>query len=110
MNKQIHISKQVDEALASIDDIPRAEPNPFFFTRLQARISRQESNFWVRATGIMTRPAIAAFGVMAILMINTAVIINKASASTEVPEHAEMAIADEYNKTIAYYAIENAQP
>jgi hypothetical protein len=38
------------------------------------------------------------------------VIVNKNSSEKAIPEHAEMAIADEYNNSIAYYAIENVQP
>ena len=102
--------QKVDETIASIDNIQRAYPNPFFFTRLQARIERKASNPWERITRTLARPAIAALSILAIVAVNTVVIVNKASASKAVPEHAEMAIADEYNNTIAYYAIENAQP
>jgi hypothetical protein len=104
------LQQKVDEAMASIDGIQRAYPKPFFFTRLQARIDRRKQNPWERIAGTIARPAFAVLSVVAVIAINTVVIVNKNSSSKAIPEHAEMAIADEYSNSIAYYAIENAQP
>lgn len=109
MGKHI-LQYQVDQAMASIDDIQRAYPKPFFFTRLQARIARKEKNPWEKASKMLARPAIAFLSILSVVAINTVVILNKTSASKAVPEHAETVIADEYNSTVAYYAIENVQP
>ena len=104
------IQQQVDKAFQSLDNIQRAYPNPFFFTRLQARIEKTETSLWEKITRTLARPVIAGLSILTIVAINTVVVVNQTSESKAVPEHAEMAIADEYNRTIAYYAIENVQP
>ena len=96
--------------MASLDNIGRAHPKPFFFTRLQARMERRRRNAWEKMSGILARPAVAVLSVVTVIVINAVVIVNKTVATSSMPDYPEMAIADEYNSTVAYYAIENVQP
>jgi len=73
---------------------------------------REESNWWGRLSRTVTRPAIAAGSMGLVIMINVIVIARHMSvqAASEVPDHAEIAVADEYNRTNALYNIDNVQP
>jgi hypothetical protein len=109
MNKMTDIQKKVDEAMDSVLGISRATPNPFLYTRIIARISREENSFWERMTRVISRPAIAFVTVSAILMLNLFVVINETSAGSVKPNIAELATADDLG-TNSFYDIENVQP
>ena len=38
-----NINKQIEETLNSLDGVNRAEPRPFFYTRLEARMENESS-------------------------------------------------------------------
>ena len=109
MNKITDLQKKVDEALDSISTIRKAAPNPFFYTRLEARISRIETNLWDRFSTVLTRPAIAFVTISAVLIMNLFVAFNDTSLPLAQPELSEMATADDLGAN-AFYAIENVQP
>ena len=46
MNKMTDIQRRAEEAMESILNIGQATPPPFFYTRLMARIQRQEGSGW----------------------------------------------------------------
>jgi hypothetical protein len=109
MNKMTDIQRKVDEAMDSVLGINRATPNPFLYTRIIARISREENSYWEKMTRMISRPAIAVITMSAILMINLFVVINETSASSVKPNIAEVATADDLG-TNSFYDIENVQP
>lgn len=108
MNKMTDIQKKVDEAMDSILNIRRAEPNAFFYTRLQARINKGESNFWEKMSKVVSRPAFAFVTVSVVLVLNLFVALNEPSIAPQ-PNLSEVATADDLG-TNAFYDIENAQP
>jgi hypothetical protein len=112
MTRNQQIEKQVDAALSSLDQVARVSPAPFLFTRVQARLMREESSWWGRLSRTVARPAIAAGSMALVIMVNVLVIVRHTSAqiTTGAPDHAEIAVADEYNRTNALYNIDNVQP
>lgn len=70
MKKQQDLSKRVEEALDSLEGIQRAEPAPYFFTRLKARLEREEKNVFEKIGRILARPAVAFTGLCLILALN----------------------------------------
>ena len=108
MNKMTDIQKRVDEAMDSILNIRKAEPNAFFYTRLQARISKVESNFWEKMSRIVSRPAFAFVSVSVVLILNLFVALNEPSVGPQ-PSISELATADDLGAN-AFYDIENVQP
>ena len=94
----------------SLDGLKRAEPEPFFYTRLSARLMKEEKNFWGRMSRVITRPAIAGLSMVFILSINIFVVLHHFSLVSHLPEQMEMAVADEYNSTTTLYNIDNVQP
>jgi len=109
MNKLTDIQKRVDEAMDSALNITRATPQPFFYTRLLARISRQESNYWEKMSRLVSRPAFAFMSVSLVLLLNIFVAVNETNASTAKPDLSEVATADDLG-TNTFYDIENVQP
>lgn len=37
-----NINKHIEETLSALDEVKKAEPRPFFYTRLQARMEKEE--------------------------------------------------------------------
>ena len=103
-----NIESRIKKAVQSIEDIERASPRPFFFTRLEARMSR-ESSPWMRMSTFFSRPAIAFASVCVILLFNLFVILgNKNSDATIVQQVNEYPAADEYAiVATSLYEVEN---
>ena len=109
MNKMTDIQKRVDEAMDSILSIGQATPQPFFYTRLMARIQREESSGWEKISGLISRPAVAFLTVSTVLMLNIYVALNETSPVMNSGEISEVATADDLG-TNTFYDIENVQP
>ena len=103
------IQKRVDEAMDSILNIGQATPQPFFYTRLMARIQRQESSGWEKISGLISRPVVAIITVSTVLMLNIYVALNESSPSVNSSEMYDVATADDLG-TNTFYDIENVQP
>lgn len=110
MSKKTDIHTKVEEALASIDNIKRAEANPFLYTRLEARLARTELNVWERVSRAVTRPAVALATLSLVLVLNVAVVIQGIAAVDNVPEFSEMASTEDLRASTSFYDIENNQP
>ena len=110
MSTNTDISRRIEEALDSVADIRRAEPKPFFFTRVMARLAREEKSVWEIICRVVTRPAVALSSITLVLLLNFLVLFSESSDAE--PEIAEMAMVDEYrmSNSLAGYDIENIQP
>jgi len=85
MNKQTtDIGKKVDKVLESLDGIHRAEPRPFFFTRVNARLRRDERNVWETIGSFVTRPVVTIAGLFLVLAVNVVILIQK-EPKTSIP-------------------------
>jgi len=112
MNKQEQINKLVEEALTSFDDAKRAAAKPYLFTRIQARMNKEEESVWEKAGWLITRPAVAFTGICLVVLINAAVIFySKATIQVTNTEVAVQNTTDEFSYTVSgIYDIENTQP
>lgn len=96
MNKNT-INKKIDDAMHSIDNISKASPGPFFFTRLEARMLN-ERNVWNKLSLFFAKPVIAFTCICIVIMMNIAVIFSTQTTQTSVAQGStEVAVADEYN-------------
>ncbi len=109
MSKMSDIQKHIDEVLDSVGNIERATPKPFFFTRLEARMNREQKNVWEKLSRLVTRPSIAALTLSLVLILNAFVAVQGMSAAQHEPDRAEVASAEDL-RTPTYYDIENVQP
>ena len=112
MNRQENINKLIEESLNSMDDVKRAEPKPFLFTRINARMNKSTESFWEKAGWFITRPAVALAVVCLVLIINaTAIFYNKTETPVATADVAVQNTADEFSYTVAgIYDSENTQP
>ena len=112
MNRQKNINKLIEESLNSMDDVKRAEPKPFLFTRINARMNKGRESVWEKAGWFITRPAVALAVVCLVLIINaTAIFYNKAETQVATTDVAVQNTADEFSYTVAgIYETENTQP
>jgi hypothetical protein len=111
MTRKHQIEKEIEAAFGSLDRLAPASPAPFFYTRLTARMMKEEKNIWGRLSRTVTRPAIAGFSVALIIAVNVFAVMRHApKSSTGLPDQAEIAVADEYNRTTSLYDIDNVQP
>lgn len=83
MNRQPDFKKKADQTLKSLEGIQRAEPQPYFFTRVKARLERGEKNIWEVMGVFLARPAIAFSGLCLILAINIFILTKKDTVSTQ---------------------------
>ncbi len=109
MNKNSDIQRRIDETLESIVNIRRTTPKPFFYTRLHARMTKNERSEWERISRLVTRPAVAAAAVSLVLLLNAFVIIQGVSAQSSQGELSEISSTEDLSYT-TFYDIENAQP
>jgi hypothetical protein len=82
MNKQLDIGKKVNETLESLEGIQRAEAAPYFFTRVKARLERDEKNIWETIGSLLARPAIAVAGLCVILALNAFILFTKDTSTS----------------------------
>lgn len=82
MSKQTDIGKMADKTLESLDGIQRAEPRPFLFTRVKARLERDKKNIWELTGAFLARPAVAVAGLCVILALNVFILFQKETTST----------------------------
>jgi uncharacterized membrane protein YdfJ with MMPL/SSD domain len=105
-----NINKLVEDALNSADGAERAAAKPWLFTRLTARMQRNENTYWESAVKFITRPAIAIAGLCLVVGINVAALVINTDDNGAVTD--EQALnADDYSNSVAtLYDIENNEP
>lgn len=101
------INKKIEDALHSIDNISKASPPPYFFTRLEARMLN-EKNVWNKMSSFFARPAIAFACICLVIMINLAVIFTAVNSQQSYGQTgSDVAAIDEYNQvTTGLYELE----
>lgn len=92
------MNNKIDTILDSLQGIQRATPGPFFFTRVSARLQREQKNTWQNLARLVTRPAIAVTGLCLVLLINIWVVVTR-SEDTVTGQRSEIVLADEYSVT-----------
>ena len=110
MNKQERIDKMTDEALSSLDGAKRATVRPYLFTRLSARMERQNEGAWENIGRFIARPVVVVAGFCMIIAINAMVIAFNNSTTTNTTVTEQSATQDEFSTSVAsLYDIENTE-
>lgn len=96
------VNKKIEETLNSFDNAERAEPRPYFFTRLLSAIEKDKHNKWELAGKFISRPAVVIAGLCTIIAINFLVIIdNKTSKNNTSSVQYTAGTSDELSGNIA---------
>lgn len=104
--------KKIEDTLHSIDGIEKASPNPFFFTRLEARMNK-EKNAWETIASFVARPVVALACICLVIMINAVVVVSSSDIkdATVSQNSNEIATVDEYSQvSVNFYEYENTKP
>jgi hypothetical protein len=88
MTNKEQIQKEIEQTLQSLDGVQRAEANPFLFTRIKARMSKQNS-LWERVYSFVARPVIALSVLILVLSINFLAVYDDAGTPTNVTTTAD---------------------
>jgi len=107
------INKKIEETLDSLDGIQRAEPRPFFYTRLMGRLQRNEKTIWETMGSFMAKPVVAVAGLCFILVFNAFMLLRQETGTT-LPSQAhneQLATDNEYLlATNSSFDFENLDP
>lgn len=88
-------SYKIEEIINSLDGLKRAEPSPFLFTRIQAKMIKEEESTSMSFLRFITKPAFA-MGI-AILLIGINGYLIYGDSSTEIsPSDFSQPLAAEY--------------
>lgn len=98
-----------EEIINSLDGIERAEPAPFFYTRVHARLINNQNSPIQSAFRLITRPAFVMAIVMLIVLVNGFIMYNR-SALQQNQDEIGQTIAAEYGRqsTINPYELNEA--
>ena len=99
-NKQA-ITAKTEAILNSLEGVQKASPGPFFFTRVQARLQRDEITLWGKFASFMAKPAVAFATLFLIFLLNAAALFYQQSATPAMAEQSEQGNIEEYNTTLA---------
>lgn len=110
MTSKQRLEADIEATMNSLDNLVPATPALFFYTRLSARLDRREQGFWARCGRLITRPVVAALGIVFVVTVNVATVLHNRALASAAPDQAEIAVADEYNRTTSLYNIDNVQP
>lgn len=74
MEQKRTIDGKIEKALESIDGIQRATPQPWFYTRVRARLQREEKTVWETIGSFLSKPVVAMAALAAVLMLNVVIL------------------------------------
>lgn len=108
MTNDEKIDRQIEEVLNSIDNIKRATPKLYLFTRINARLNNQAKSFWEGMAVFISRPAVLILGLCLILAANVSVLWQeKSSSANTTSERSINSVADEDEYSTSFATIDN---
>lgn len=100
--EQRPIDKRVEDALNSLEGVQRATVKPWFFTRVNARLQKDEGTFWASIGSFLAKPAVALAGVITILVLNGFLLLsNKDDNAPGMSAQMEQQLATENESVVA---------
>lgn len=77
MKQKVDIEQRVEQALNSLDGIQQAGPKDWFFTRLNAKLQKEEKSVWASIASFLAKPQVAIAGVCTILVLNVVFLLGQ---------------------------------
>ncbi|RPE08976.1 hypothetical protein EGT74_18355 [Chitinophaga lutea] len=113
MKQRLDIQHETEQTMRSLDGAERAEPAPYFYTRLMARMQQaRPADAWDRLIALITRPSVAITALILVLGANGFMFVSQLNNSTELVETTrQQTFADEYQLGInTFYEYEKTEP
>ena len=101
MKSKNELEKKVQETLESLDGISRAEPRPFFYTRLTARLQQDVPSVWESIGAFISRPAVAIATLCIILALNAFILFRSDDDSSTLPMYSNEALVSDNEYVLA---------
>ena len=100
MNDKPYNKANAEEILNSLDGIHRAQPQPYFYTRLMAKWDNPK-NGWEKVASFISKPAFAILAIALFLIINVAILYNSSSnATSSSQEESSLAVENDYGLSV----------
>ena len=100
MNDKPYSKANAEEILNSLDGMRRAEPQPYFYTRLMTKLDKQK-NGWEKVAGFISKPVFAIAMIALFLIINIAILFNSSSnATSSSQEESSLAVENDYGLSV----------
>ena len=104
MNNEKDIQQEVKNTLVLLDSVKHAQANPFFYTRLKARMKSVTATETRLSFVLHTRIILGILGVFLLIVLNLVSVLSVSSRSTEVQKDQALAsLAEEYHLTYSRY-------
>ena len=100
-NKDIH--KMADKVLESLDGLQRAEPNPFLYTRVMARINREHDSTWEKIANLFSRPVMAFATVILFVVINAVVLFKVSEDSSPTTQEPALMAGNDFGLSVTTF-------
>ena len=92
---------ETESILNSLDGLQKATPGAFFYTRVQARLQKEETGFWANIALFLTKPSVAMATLCLIFLLNAAAFFYRHESSSAMADQNEQALTEDYNTTVA---------
>ncbi|WP_336516944.1 hypothetical protein [Pollutibacter soli] len=103
MNKHSHNESDFEKILSSLDGLTPAEPRPFFYTRLQARMMKSEQSSIQRAMKLVAKPAFVLGTGILVLLLNGYILFSKLEQKQVQAEESTQMLASEYTSLNSHW-------
>jgi hypothetical protein len=104
MKNEKDIQQEVEKTLAALDSVQHAQANPFFYTRLKARMQSTEATTIHTVHILHARILLSAIGIVLLIALNLFSFLSFSSRSSEVQkEQALASFAEEYHLSYSRY-------
>ena len=100
MTSKEKIQQEIEQTMQCLDGAKRAEANPFLFTRIQARMSKNSNRWEERTFSFISRPIIAVAIVVLVMVVNGWALMGGSSSNDNVAVESTnnvSELANEYN-------------
>jgi hypothetical protein len=105
--KKHEMEKKIETTLNSLDHVTRVGPGPFFYTRVQARLSKKDRTIWEKVSGFIAQPAVAFSVICLIIALNTLVIFQTKTSPSFTEQKSNTLADDSDTDVFAFYDEEN---
>jgi hypothetical protein len=103
IQEELYMEKknETESILNSLDGLQKASPGAFFYTRVQARLQKEETGFLGKIALFLTRPTVALAMLCLIFLLNAAAFYYQHESSSAAADQNEQALTEDYNTTVA---------
>ena len=93
--------KEIESILDSLEGLQKASPGAFFYTRVQARLQKEEAGLWGNLAYFLTKPVVAFATLCLIFVLNAAAFFYQDEANAANTDQSEQISTEDYNTTVA---------